>query len=292
MKRISAFLSVLLLSLCLNVSALAVYDGIYCYDPDSILTETDAALLESEASRISEAYSCDVYLFTVEDFTDYGYDDIFEFSQDYYEENALGFGEDRDGILLTLSTETRDVNLAIYGSGAQTVFTDTAQDIVWDAFLGDFGENDWYTGASHYLSVCEELLHEAQSAPTVETAPSTGHDASPRPSAPVSQQSPVSLGPALLRGIASAFLPAAVIAFVICGILKRKMKTARKASGAAAYLSSAVDLKVKTDRYTHTTTVRTPIKTDNGPRGGHHGGGSRGSTHVNSRGFSGGSRKF
>ena len=39
------------------------------------------------------------------------------------------------------------------------------------------------------------------------------------------------------------FLPAAIIAFVICGVMKKKMKTAQKASGAAAYVSGSVDLK-------------------------------------------------
>lgn len=86
------------------------------------------------------------------------------------------------------------------------------------------------------------------------------------------------------------FLPAAIIAFVICGVMKKKMKTAQKASGAAAYVSGSVDLKVRTDHYTHSTVLRTPLKTDDGPRSG--GSVFHGGTTVNSRGFSGSSRKF
>ena len=66
--------------------------------------------------------------------------------------------------------------------------------------------------------------------------------------------------------------------------------TAQKASGAAAYVSGSVDLKVRTDHYTHSTVLRTPLKTDDGPRSG--GSVFRGGTTVNSRGFSGSSRKF
>ena len=50
--------------------------------------------------------------------------------------------------------------------------------------------------------------------------------------------------------------------------MKKKMKTAQKASGAAAYVSGSVDLKVRTDHYTHSTVLRTPLKTDDGPRSG------------------------
>ena len=49
-------------------------------------------------------------------------------------------------------------------------------------------------------------------------------------------------------------------------------------------------MKVRTDHYTHSTVLRTPLKTDDGPRSG--GSVFHGGTTVNSRGFSGSSRKF
>lgn len=296
MKRISAFLTALLLSLSLSVPVLAAYEGEFLYDPDGILAKLDAEALDRKANVLTDAYPCGVYIFAVEDLTDYGYDDVYELAQDYYDENLLGSGEDRDGILLTLSTETRDVSLAVYGPWAQTVFTDYTQELVWDAFLDDFGNEDWYGGITDYLSACGELLYDAPNAVSADTAPSTEHDSAPVHSAPVPQTG--SVGKALLRGMVQALLPAVVIAFFICGLMKKKMKTARKASGAAHYVTGAVDLKVRTDRYTHSTTVRTPIKTDNGPGnggprlGGGRPGGGHHSTSVNSRGFSGGGRKF
>ena len=72
--------------------------------------------------------------------------------------------------------------------------------------------------------------------------------------------------------------------------MKKMMISARKADGAAAYVSGGVNLKGRTDHYTHSTVLRTPIKTDSGSRSG--GGLRSGGTTVNSRGFSGSSRKF
>lgn len=294
MKRICTLLAALCLSLCMAIPA-AAYNGISVYDPGSILEEAEAAALELQANDVAELYGCGVYVFIVEDFTDYGYTDIFEFAQDYYDEDLLGYGADRDGILLTLNTETRDVSLAVYGDFALTVFTDYAQELVWDAFLDDLGNDDWYGGCTHYLSACEELLQEAQNNDVPPSSP-THYDPIARPD----HTEQVSFGRVLAKALLTSLLPAAVIAFVACGVMKRKMKTARKASGAAAYVSGAVELKVKSDHYTHSTTVRTPIKTDNGPKGGgprlggggpHHGG-SHHHASTNSRGFSGGSRKF
>lgn len=294
MKRISAYLTALLLSICLCAPALAVYDSVFVYDPDGILPETDAEALAFQASALTDTYDCGIYIFTVEDFTDYGYgeDDIITFAQDYYEENLLGCGEDRDGILLTLSTETRDASLSVAGSRAQAVFTGYAQDTLYDAFLDDFGNDDWYNGCAHYLSACEDLLQNAQTdAPADVPAVSPSSPSHYEPIAQPSHTAGGSFGSALMKALLICLLPAAIISFVICDIMKRKMNTARKASGAAAYISSAVDLKVKSDRYTHTTTVRTPIKTDSGSRGPRlgdhsHGGGSH-SSHISSS-----SRKF
>lgn len=293
MKRICALMTALLLSLCLTGTVLAGYDGVFAYDPDGILT--DAASLEEQASDLTDSYDCAVYLFTMEDFTLYGYEDIYELAQDYYEENLLGCGEGRDGILLTLSTGTRDVSLAVYGDWANAVFTDANQELVWDAVLDDFGNDDWDGGCLDYLMVCEELLAAGSSTPPVPMDGPDHGDQSGNVTPPSSYTEHGKVSPAVVgKAVVMSILPAVILAFVVCAVMKRNMKTARKASGAAAYVTGAVALKVREDHYTHSTVHRTPINRDNGTRsgGGHRGGGFSGGSSRNSRGFSGGSRKF
>lgn len=293
MKRICALMTALLLSFCLTGTALAGYDGVFVYDPDGILT--DAASLADQASDLTDLYDCAVYLFVMEDFTLYGYEDIYELAQDYYEENLLGSGDGRDGILMALSTGTRDVGLAVYGDWANAVFTDANQERVWDAVLDDFGNDDWDGGCQDYLVVCEELLAADSSTPPVPMDGPNGADHSGHAAPPSTYTTHGKISLAVVgKAVVMSILPAVILAFVVCAVMKRNMKTARKASGAAAYVTGAVALKVREDHYTHSTVHRTPINRDNGPRsgGGHRSSSFSGGSSRNSRGFSGGSRKF
>ena len=175
-----------------------------------------------------------------------------------------------------MSTETRDVSIAVHGDSANTAFTDYGrEEVLYDAFLSDFGNDDWYAGLEHYLDTCGYLLSEAANGTPVD----------------VELEEPVSFGAAFASFFAMALIPAAIIAFIACGIMKGHMKTARRAVNAGAYMTSAVQLKVRTDHYLHSTTLRTPIAPP--PSSNHRpSGGYRGGTTVNSRGFSGSSRKF
>lgn len=281
-KHFCALMAALVFSFCLAGSASAaelplIPEGYnYVFDPDNVIIDTYDPQLEKQAAQITADYACGVYILAVRDFTSYGYgaDDIQTFAEDFYLENDLGYGEDRDGVLLAYSEDTYDICLISYGDLGNGVFTDDTKDSLFDTILPFFRDNDRFNGFINYLIFCEYYLSQAQSGTSVDVPGET-----------------FDLAGALGGAAAMCFLPAAIIAFVICGAMKRKMKTARKASGAAAYVSDSVDLKVRTDRYTHSTVLRTPIKQDNGPRPG---GGSRshGGTTVNSRGFSGSSRKF
>ena len=290
-KRFCALMAALVFSFCLAGSALAEeaslsygqddlfpytkYERSYVLASSGILTEEETDSLDAQSQSIAASTNCGVYILAVEDFTVYGYDDLFEYAQDVYEGKDLGCGSGRDGVLLAVSTKTRDVSIAVHGDWANRAFTDYGREnVLYDAFLEDFSAENWYDGMVHYLDACASLLSQAQSGTPVDVPSET-----------------FELAGALGSAAAMCFLPAAIIAFVICGAMKKKMKTARKASGAAAYVSGNVDLKIRTDRYTHSTVLRTPIKQDNGPRPGGEGG-SRGGTSVNSRGFSGSSRKF
>ena len=240
--------------------------------------QADSARLEETLDAAGWDHSCGIYILLLPDFTEYGYSDIYEFAQDVYEDSNLGVGDGGDGILLAVSTETRDVSIAVHGTQTNAAITDYGrEEVLYDAFLSDFSDGNWGAGLVNFADTCVYLLSEAQSGTPVEVSGG-------------SNQEPFNLPKALGGAAVMCFLPAAIIAFVICGVMKKKMKTAQKASGAAAYVSGSVDLKVRTDHYTHSTVLRTPLKTDDGPRSG--GSVFHGGTTVNSRGFSGSSRKF
>ena len=283
-RALMTAMSVLVFSFCLAGTALAAElpsipaGANYVFDPDNVIIDTYDPIFEEKAEQISADYACGVYILAVRDFTSYGYgeDDIQTFAEDFYLENGLGYGEDRDGILLAFSEDTYDICLISHGDLGNAAFTDYGEGSLLDTLPPFFRDNNRINGFYNYLFICEDLLSQAQSGSPADV--------------PDAYQEPFSLPKALGSAAAMCFLPAAIIAFVICGAMKKKMKTARKASGAAAYVSGSVDLKIRTDRYTHSTVLRTPLKQDNAPRSG-----SRslpGGTTANNRGFSGGSRKF
>ena len=128
MKRFFAYATLLLLSLCLTVPALAagpaITEGAAVTDLGGVLTAEELASLEDTAQSLADEYGCGVYALLLPDFTVYGYEDIFDFAQDVFEENALGLGDSQNGVLLAVSTETRDVSIAVHGDSGNTAFTD------------------------------------------------------------------------------------------------------------------------------------------------------------------------
>ena len=175
MKRFFAYATLLLLTLCLTVPALAagpaITEGAAVTDLGGVLTAEELASLEDTAQSLADEYGCGVYALLLPDFTVYGYEDIFDFAQDVFEENALGLGDSQNGVLLAVSTETRDVSIAVHGDSGNTAFTDYGrEEVLYDAFLSDFGNDDWYAGLEHYLDTCGYLLSETANGTPVEVA--------------------------------------------------------------------------------------------------------------------------
>ena len=73
-------------------------------DQAALLTNEQREKLYTEGVRIAQTYSCGLYLLTLEDAkAQYGGADAFDAAVSYYHANQLGFGADRDGLLLVLS---------------------------------------------------------------------------------------------------------------------------------------------------------------------------------------------
>ena len=254
----------LLLALCLLTgfggSALAAGNSdVYVMDMADLLSGRELSQLESMASGIARDYGCAPYIITLEDYRDYGSGDIFETAMDIYEELGLGYGREKNGILLLMSMEERDYAMVSYGELSHSAFTDYGQEYMEECFLSRFRENDWAGGFEAYLRACTELLDlEAQGRP---------YDVG---SAPGGFNFLIVLIP--LAG-----------ASVGCGIFAFQMKSARYKSEARDYLpGNGVNMRIVRDRFTHRTVMRQRINTQK----------SGGGTSINSRGFSGRSGKF
>lgn len=258
-RKICSFLLAFLLLLALTPAALA--DGAqlsYITDDAGILTASETASLEKAAQHIAQRYGVGIYLVTVNDACRIDSRGTYEAAYTYYHRNSLGAGAERNGAILLLSMNDRAFAHFYYGEKSEYAFNSYAQEQIEDTFLDNFRENDWYGGFSDYLSACGEYLALA----------AEGH--------PV-RRSPV---PAIVISCAAGVL----IAFLVCSVLKRKMKSVYVQARADGYVSGKLRLARQTDRFTHRTETRRHIEPPK-PSGG--GGGSVGRTGGGGSGRSG-----
>ena len=296
MKKGISLLFAFVLALSLSVSAAADGSGVYVYDDAALLTQEDYASLTASAAAVSDEYGCGVYIVTVSDMVDYidpdavsetGETGAAAFSEFAWSSLDLSARYDGNGVILVLSMAERDFDLMAHGDTGNAAFTDYGKYIMHDEFLDNFREDDWYGGFADYIAACGRYLEANANGTPIDVEPSDDTE---------EEYEPLSFGDKLFFAALMAFrfgLPLGlIVAFIVCAIYKRQLKSVRRATEAALYtVSGGTDITTREDRFTHTTEVRTPIKTESDS---HNSGGPSfsGGTTVNSGGFSHSSGKF
>ena len=221
-------------------------------DTVGLLTSDEDLRLEARAEEISAQYGVGIYLLILEDYSEY-YDDPYETAYELYHQNTLGMGEDRDGVILLMSMSDRKYATFFYGPKAEYAFDAYGQELMEEEFLDDFRDDDWYDGFEDYLEVCDEYLARAEAGDPVRGDYS-------------------SAGGSSVSGIGTTILVclgiSAVIAMIVCLILRGKMKSVRKGTHADAYVTGSLNLTASRDQYTHTTETRTKIEHESSDSGG------------------------
>ena len=221
-------------------------------DTVGLLTSDEDLTLEARAEEISAQYGVGIYLLILEDYSEY-YDDPYETAYELYHQNTLGLGEDRDGVILLMSMSDRKYATFFYGPKAEYAFDAYGQELMEEEFLDDFRDDDWYDGFEDYLEVCAEYLERAEAGDPVRRDDSSagGSDGS-------------GIGTTILVCLGIS----AVIAMIVCLILRGKMKSVRKGTHADAYVTGSLNLTASRDQYTHTTETRTKIEHESSDSGG------------------------
>ena len=276
MKRFLSILIALYLAVFL-VGSLSVFadDAPYVFDEADLLTDAEEAQLSAMATDISAEYPTNVYVVTLYDFNELGRSNIEDAAKVYFNAHGLGCGDDRDGMLLMLSMSDRDYALIAHGSYTTTNLTDYGRVKLSEQFVDDFRDDDWFDGFQDYYKVTKDYLYEAKINRPVDIYPKDPPD-------PKKVRS--------LGGLISLLLgyPAAALT---CAGMKAKLRSVKPATAATQYLNAgSVNFSDRSEVFTHTTQVRTPIpRQSRDDSGGNFGGGG---SHVDSGGFAGHSGKF
>lgn len=251
MRKITVSVLALLLILAMAVPAFAAEVG-FVHDEADILTAQEESLLYTYAQEVAEEYKCGIYIVILDDYTDYAWDP-FEAAYTIYHNNALGLGENRDGVLLLLSMWQRDYAFFVYGENAEYALNDYAQIKLEEAMLDDLADNRWYDGLEDFIGYCDRALEAAKAGEPIRES-----------------LVPYYLGVWFFAALAGA---------IVCGVLYSGMKTAKVKTQAHDYLSAeGLHLTQTSDLFTHRTVRRRRIQSSSGSGGSGHarsgGGGS------------------
>lgn len=203
----------------------------YVIDDARLLTIEQRQELNAYAQKITETYGMGIYIMSVEDFHNYGEEpQIYDVLWNYYHDNSLGCGADRQGMILMLSMAERDFATFFYGEDTEYAFNGFGQAQLENYFLDDFGDDDWYDGFMGFLTASEEFMEKAAAGEPVRDNP---------------------------WSLASVFVLIALFAsFVVTRLLWMKMANVAAQKGAARYQTTEGLVLTKQVDHFLTQTVR------------------------------------
>lgn len=267
-KTASVFLSVVLLTSCaLPVMAKTIPDERQLprlVDDANFLDEEEKSEIEEKLDSVSEEYECDVAVVTAD-----GIDgqDIVDYADDFFDYNGYGMGEDKNGILLAIDMDTRKWNISTHGE-AETLFTSEIQDDISDSFLTYLSDGEYLNAFEDYADSCAYYLSFYAEDEDALAAGYEYDDYDEYDDYEYSSWYIEDYIPQILISIGIGF----VIALIVTGVMRGKMKSVRMKANAADYL---VDNSLEVTRshdlflYTRVTKTEKP-KNDDSDDNGHH----------------------
>lgn len=175
MKRILSVF-VILLFLAAPMACFADNDSVdteYIFDFSALLTEEQLAELEAEAERVSQQCGCGIYVLTIDDYLEHGYEEgeLWMMADTIYERWELGVGAQNDGIVLVVSLAGRNYEITTYGDFADAAVANYGEDTLAEEFLPDFRADDWYSGIYNYIAACRQLFSGTENTRSENAAP-------------------------------------------------------------------------------------------------------------------------
>lgn len=211
-KRLFGILLAILLCLSLSVSVFAQSDMPLLVDDADLLADSEEDVLLSKLENISSHQQMDIVIVTVNDL--YG-ETPRDYADDFYDFNCYA----EDGVLLLVSTEDSDWYISTSGYGI-TAITDAGREYMADQFLDDLSNGNYYDAFVIYADFCDEFIGKARSGDPFDV------EDLPKEDFNYITSLLVSLGIGL------------VVAFIITGRMKGKLKTVRRQAEAVDYVKT------------------------------------------------------
>lgn len=270
MKKLSAIVLALLLSVIPMIPVSAENDLARLLDAADLLTDSEEEALMEKLDEISERQQVDIVIVTVDSLEG---ETAMDYADDFYDYNEYGLGDGDDGILFLVSMEERESYISTHGYGI-TAVTDAGREHMFDVFIDDMSDGNYMEAFTTFAELCDDYITQARTGEP--------YDVGNLP------KEPFSAGMNLLISLVIAF----VIALIVTGVMRSKLKTVSSQSGADSYVKKdSMKLKKKNDLFLYRNVNRRK-KPKNESSSSSGGGGSKTHTSSSGRTHGGGGRKF
>lgn len=270
-------------------------------DLAQLISDEDESTLNYKLEQLSELYECEVAILTVN--TTDGMD-ITEYSDDFYDYNGFGYGENDDGIMLVIDMGGREFAITTHGTGID-IFTDYNLSQLEAAFTPYLSSGNYTTAFISFYEKCERIFIDYEN---YQENYDGGYAYYPSDDGyydyddyndynnDYNNYKPKSVFSEIfsLKWLIISVIIGVVIAFIYTAYLKSQLKTVRSKSSASDYVvPGSMQLTQQRDVFMYHNVKKTP-KPKNNSSSGRSGGSSFGggsSTHRSSSGRThGGSR--
>ena len=225
MRKLITFLLILLL---LSGTVSAAGGSPKIVDDAFLLDDGSEAYLTQQAERITDTYGVDVVIVTVDSI---GARSAQDYADDYFDYNGYGIGPDYSGILLLISMEYREWAISTCGDCIRS-FSDRDLDDLFDSMSYQLSSGNYAEAFGAYLNALEAQLRND----------SSDDDTSP----------------GFLSRLLIALVIGAVAGGITIGVMRSKMNTATRQSGATDYLvNGSFHLYRQQDLFLYSRTSRT-----------------------------------
>ena len=151
-RKLLAMLLVVVLCVSLSISASAV-SGADIYDEADLLSSAEETQIAKKLSNIREQFDAQIVIMTVP--TSDG--SIDTFVEDVYDSMNMGFGENRDGVLLLVCMDSREYRILSNGYAGEAIGPSQI-DAIGDAIVSDLSDGAYANAFSAFADQCAYYL--------------------------------------------------------------------------------------------------------------------------------------
>lgn len=261
MKRLLKIISVMAaLALMFVLPVKAAYDS-YVIDTEGLTDSAEQSTLNSLAAEASDKHDAGIYIRVYNDYT--GFNTIEEFAEYVYDAEELGYGENRDGVMLILTMADRSFDIySRYGGKCEEAFSAYAREQIAGVIVNDYlRDNEYYDGFKAFINMCDSYLGYQEQGTPISPSFDPYREEQER-----IEREEAEAASRTAKTAASVGIPPLISLLTVLGLRSRN-KTEHIALEANGYISRS-KLTRKSDRFLYRNQTVTHIQRDNDSGGG------------------------